>query len=99
MSGADVVINKDMGITHADFLRLLPRALDSAEYQVAGTTIICKDQDDRMLTIELGPEGERRIALMRIPRTFVSLKFQGYDAPALETFLTHFDHAYQRGGG
>tara|TARA_R110000787_G_scaffold285461_3_gene401168 strand:- start:50347 stop:50646 length:300 start_codon:yes stop_codon:yes gene_type:complete len=99
MSGADVVIEKDMGITHAEFLRLLPRALGGAEFQVIGTTIIFKDQNERTLTIQLGPESERRIALMRIPRTMVNLKFQGYDAPALEVFLTHFDHSYQRGGG
>ena len=99
MTGVDVVIKKDMGITHAEFLRLLPRALNGADFKVSGTTIVFKDQNERTLTIQLGPESERRIALMRIPRTMVSMKFQGYDASALEAFLTHFDHSYQRGGG
>ncbi len=99
MSGADVVIKKDMGITHAEFLRLLPRALDGNGFNVAGTTITFNDHSGRALTIQLGPEGERRIALMRIATTPVSLHFQGYDEAALALFMTRFDRAYQRGGG
>lgn len=99
MSATDVFIKKDMGITHAEFLRLLPRALDGGAFSVTGTTITFEDQGGRALTIELGPEGERRIALMHIPRTPVSLHFQNYDDAALKVFMTHFDRAYQRGGG
>ncbi len=99
MSNASVVINKDMGITHAEFLRLLPRALGDDGFAVAGTTITYQDQSGRKLTIQLEPESERRIALMRIATTPVSLHFQGYDEAALDAFMLRFDRAYQRGGG
>ena len=94
-----IVIEKDMGITHAEFMRLLPRALGDDAYTVSGTKINYQDAAGRKLAIELGPESERRIALMHIPRTPVSLHFHGYDETALESFMTHFNRSYQRGGG
>ena len=87
-----------MGISHAEFFRLLPKALDSDGYTVAGTDISFPG-DGRSVHISLGPEGERRIALLHIPTTDVTITFDGYDASEVEAFLLHFDHSYQRGGG
>ena len=92
------IVTKHMGISHAEFFRLLPKALDSDAYTVAGTDISFPG-DGRSVHISLGPEGERRIALLHIPTTDVTITFDGYDASEVEAFLLHFDHSYQRGGG
>ncbi len=91
-------IKKQMGISHADFFRLLPHAIQSEDYTVDGDDITLAGEG-RSLHIFLGPEWERRIALLHIPVTDVTLTFEGYDATAIEAFLLHFDHSYQRGGG
>ena len=87
-----------LGITHGEFMRLLPRALDGAVFAERGDTIVISD-GVRLLTIHLGPESERRIALMRIATTAVTLTFDGYDQAEIDAFLARFDRAYQRGGG
>lgn len=98
MSAGPVVVRKDMGITHGEFLRLLPRALGGADYTQRGDDIVVAD-DARTLTIHLGPESERRIALMRIATTAVTMTFDGYARTEIDAFLARFDRAYQRGGG
>ncbi len=92
-------VNKQMGISHADFYRLLPHALDSEAYTVQDDVVTFDGDDGRSVHILLGPEWERRIALLHIPVTDVTITFDGYDAAGIEAFLLHFDHSYQRGGG
>jgi hypothetical protein len=98
MSAVPVVVRKDMGITHGEFLRLLPRALNGTDFARYGNEIVLAD-GGRTLTIHLGPESERRIALMRIATTAVTLTFEGYAQADIDAFLARFDRAYQRGGG
>lgn len=92
------VVHKEMGYTHAEFLRLLPKALNSAALHVEGNRITVDDGTRRLL-IELGPESERRIANLRLPITPVSLAFTGYNEAEIETALERFWRAYQKGGG
>ena len=98
MSGGTVTITKDMGITHAEFFRLLPRALGPEAYSQDGTRVVRQD-GNRRLEITLGPEGERRLALMRVPRTAVTLTFSGYSDDDRGAALALFDRAFQRAGG
>ncbi len=96
------IIEKQMGITHAEFLRLLPQALGSNAYDVSGQgagTSVTYVMDHQNIRIELGEESVRQIALMRIPTTPVKLTLQGLSDTERSTFLTTFDRAYQRGGG
>lgn len=96
---APVTIAKQMGITHAEFMRLLPRALGSQSFQFNGSVITFAGDDGQSLKIELGPEDVRQIALMRIATTPVTLTFSGYADADRQAFLTRFDRTYQRGGG
>ena len=93
-----VVINKEMGITHSDFFRTIPRALGSDSYTRSASGVTLED-GSRCLRISLGPEGERRIALMVIPTTQVTLEFTGYDEAAIETAIRRFDMMFKKGGG
>ena len=93
-----VVIHKEMGITHADFLRLLPNALNSSHFVVKESEITFADSH-RQIRISLSPETERVIASMRLPVTHVTLEFKGYTEAERDVFLIHFDNSYRRGGG
>ncbi len=87
-----------MGITHAEFFRLLPIALQSDNFTQSATGAEL-DAGERKVSIELGPEAERRIALMVIPITPVHISLNGYTHAEAEAFKARFDQAYQRGGG
>ena len=89
-----------MGITHAEFVRLLPRALKSHHFMVHNnTTVRVEGGHGKHIEIELGPEQVRQIALMRIATTAVTLSFSGYTEDEQKAFLEQFDRAYHRGGG
>lgn len=92
------VVRKEMGYTHKEFIRLLPRAVDGADMAVTGNRYEVAD-DERTLCIELGEERERRIASIRLPLTPLSLTFTGYDKAGIEAVLDRFWRTYQKGGG
>lgn len=97
---APVTIVKQMGITHAEFVRLLPRALKSHHFVVHhNTTVRVEGGHNKHIDIVLGPEHVRQIALMRIATTDVTLSFTGYSDTERQAFLEQFDRAYHRGGG
>ncbi len=87
-----------MAITHADFLRLLPRALDGREHTVDGNRIVVED-GPRRLEITLSETTERRIALLALPVTRVRLEYRGYTGAEAAVAVSLFDRAFQRGGG
>lgn len=91
-----IVFDKEMAITHRDFVRLLPRALGHADFELVGDTISLVD-GAKSLEITLSEESERRIALVALPVTFVRFAFTGYDDAASE--MAHIDFHFQRGGG
>ncbi len=91
-------IDKEMGISHRDFFRILPGALDTTDYRIDGRSVFV-GEGSRRLNIVLSPETERRIALLSLPVTQVSLEFVGYDAEEAAAALERFDRAFQRGGG
>ncbi len=92
------VVRKEMGYTHKEFMRLLPKAVGGADMRITGNEIEVRE-GDRSLRIEIGEEGERRIASFRLPMTPVSLAFTGYNEAEIEAALDRFWRAYQKGGG
>ena len=99
-SGAndDTVFVKEMGIGHEDFFRILPRALDTDDYEVNGTDIVMRDGEKRF-EISLGPEIIRSIALFKLPVTMVTLRLVNYGDADREATLARFDLYFRRGGG
>ena len=87
-----------MTISHADFFRTLPSALNHAPYDVDGNDVIVTGGDKR-LTISLSTESTRRFGPIPLPVTHVELEFDGYSAEERERFLERFHHYYRRGGG
>lgn len=98
MTPGSTLVHKEMGYTHAEFLRLLPKALNGAAQQADGDTITV-DDGARRLQIELGRESERRIGNIRLPVLPVDLTFTGYSEAEVEATLGRFWRVFQRGGG
>ena len=63
-----------MGLTHADFFKTLPAAIEHHPFLVDQNTM-CINYDDRHLVIELGREQVRTIALLRMPHVEVTFRF------------------------
>lgn len=96
---ADVIrFNKEMTISHRDFFRILPGALRTDDFRIDGNRIIA-GAGSRRLEIIVSPETRRRVALLTLPVTHVSLEFMGYDTQQAAAALARFDRAFQRGGG
>jgi hypothetical protein len=97
-------ITREMGTNHADFLRLLPKSVPNAHVswtgdEKNGAHVIIEDAPLGRIEIDLSSVGERRIALLCLPVTFVTFRFYGLDD---ETALKEFDRmakSFQRGGG
>jgi len=94
----DIQFTDDMGLTHADFFRLVPSAMGDHPHRIEGMTVY-GELHNGTVEITLGPQQERRIALMRIPHATVSFHFRGVTAAEQETFKAYFDLRFQRGGG
>lgn len=92
------IVEKEMGFTHAEFERLLPKAFVNSDIQFEDRKILVRD-GGRLLRIDLSAEGERRIGLFRIPVTHVRLTFSEYSKPEIEAALERFWRAFQKGGG
>jgi len=90
--------SKEMGVTHADFYRLLPRAMGDTPYTLNGQ-LVSAQLDGGTVSIHLGEPQVRRIALLAIPYAVVSFDFNGVSDPAREQFMHTFDLHFQRGGG
>ena len=92
------IVKKEMALTHADFFRIIPRALGSDNFDPSPTGVILSDGDKR-LEITVGEERTRQIALMVIPACDVRLAFSGYLEEERKAALFLFDRMFQKGGG
>ena len=94
----DIAYSREMGVTHADFFRILPKAMGDHPYTIDGDTVHGSVAPGT-LEIHLGEQRVRRIALMAIPYAVVSFTFRGVPEAHQQAFKQHFDLYFQRGGG
>jgi hypothetical protein len=87
-----------MGLTHRAFLQTLPPIVAGLNWHQDGKRILVKAAS-RELEIRLGPEQQRRLGMLQLPLTEVTLTFTGYTAEERLRFLRRFDLGFQRGGG
>ena len=87
-----------MTITHGDFFRLLPMAVNGLPYNISGNLVSIDDQD-RSIRIVLGDETSRKMAALTLPVIQISIEFKGYEDKQIDIILKRFDLAYQKGGG
>ena len=91
-----VAFEKEMAITHRDFVRLLARAVGHKNFQLLDGKISITE-GPRKMEITLSKESERRIALVALPVTFVRFDFTGFEDAQAE--MKRIDLQFQRGGG
>jgi len=89
---------REMGVSHADFFRLLPRAMGDIPYSIDGL-VVRAQIDSGEIEINLGPEQVRRIALLAIPYCHVGFRYSNLSEEQIESFDAAFYLAFQRGGG
>ncbi len=98
MTTKAVIIEKEMAVTHSDFFRSLPNALNGEKCSIEGSLVRIYSTAGTC-TIELGPEGRREIALLSLPKTLVKMKFENFSKKERQKALERFDRAFQRAGG
>ncbi|MFK8081262.1 MAG: hypothetical protein AB8B97_13325 [Granulosicoccus sp.] len=98
MSDSIIEYSREMGLTHDDFWRLLPRAMGRHPFERDGDHVHAVVEKGT-LKIHLGPTQIRKIALLRLPYSVVSFRFSGVEQEQQMAFKAHFDLHFQRGGG
>ena len=94
-----LTIVKDMALTPEQFLREIGRAMRGLDYRIDGHRVIGGEPGHRV-KIDVRPLPARRLGgLLSLPRSEVSISFDGYSELEEKTFLEDFDRAFQRGGG
>ena len=93
-----VRIAKEMGISHAEFFRVLPRLLDGLEAETEGNRVRIRE-DGRSVEIVLGLEQVRSLGLVKLPYTNVELVFHDFDEARRQAFIAEFELQFFRGGG
>ncbi|HYA19081.1 MAG TPA: hypothetical protein VEG25_00310 [Burkholderiales bacterium] len=91
-------VKREMAISHADFLRTLPSALNNKRYALNGDKITLQSEN-RTLQIFLSPEFSRQLGSVSLPVTHVEFVFSGYSAPEVDRIIERFEMYYRRGGG
>lgn len=89
---------RQMAVTHKDFFRILPQAMGQHNYSVDGL-VVRGSVDGGTVTITIGPEQVRKIALMVIPYCDVEFRRENVSDDQYDEFKRHFQLRYQRGGG
>ncbi len=98
MSGENSRHVKDMAITWADLVRLLPNALPGWSYRIEEPRVEVGDAG-RGASIVARPLPARAFGPIQLARLEVEIELRGLSAAEAETFMRLFDRAYQRGGG
>lgn len=93
-----MVLRREMGISHADFLRVFPEVIGGQAFDVNGRRVTVR-QPGRQLTIELSLEQTRRLGELSLPVTHVRFEFSGYAGAEIRHFMGRFDRLFHRGGG
>lgn len=87
-----------MGISHADFFRSLPGALDGQKVMMSSNAVRIKEGKG-VIELLLSAQTERTLGAMRLPTTMVEFKFRGLSREQVDRFMDRFELHFQRGGG
>ena len=99
MSDEFLIKRFEMGITHADFLRVFRMLVAPEEVTMSGLTLATVWTPDRCLTVVLSAQRLRTIAGLSLPSLDARLQFSSWPEGAVESFMKRFDRAFQQGGG
>ena len=99
MSECDLSDTRQMGISHKDFFRLLPRAMGNNSYELNGHCVRATLATGTV-KITLGEEQERRLSENVImPYTDVTFDYHGVPVDVRSEFERYFHIRFMRGLG
>ena len=90
-------LHYEMGITRAEFLRLLPAAVGHAPFRIEGDEI--RGDGAPSWRIKLREMPKRRIALVALPVLDVELVIDAPSGTEAKAFVDRFLLGFQRAGG
>lgn len=90
-------VHYEMGITRAEFLRLLPAAVGHAPFRIEGDEIRADGAPSWRIRLRELPK--RRIALVALPVLDVDLVIDAPSGAELQAFVDRFLLGFQRTGG
>lgn len=97
-------ITREMGTNHKDFMRLLPKSIANGKItyhgdEDKGAHVLIEGAPSGQIEIDLSKVGERRIALLCLPVTFITFRFYGLSEEAALIEFTRMSKSFHRGGG
>jgi hypothetical protein len=92
-----ITLEREMSASRAEFLHGLRLAFPQG-VEEAGALLKVGDGDTAM-AIEIAPLPDRLIALLRLPRIRVAIRFTAGTPEQQRAMLARMDRAMQRGGG
>jgi hypothetical protein len=95
------IIEKDMALTREDFQRGLNRLTDGLGLDLHGSTENHHgfSLGDGQVTLIIETLPERRIGMIVLPRTRVTMNFVNVGSKDRSGFIAAFERRFQRGGG
>jgi hypothetical protein len=93
-----MTIQKEMGFSHQEFFSSLAILARDIPCRLSDSGAVL-EYDAGEVRISLGPQGERKLGSMILPRTMVSLEFKDFSEEQRMVFLDRFDLTFRRGGG
>ncbi len=89
----------ELGYSHQEFLRTVPRIFDPAPVTIEGTRLVA-DNGEKKVVLDLGPEQTRRLGKsLSLQSTVIAFAFHGYTEDEVDAFMKYFLIRTQRGGG
>ncbi|MFH1605386.1 MAG: hypothetical protein ABIH03_15940 [Pseudomonadota bacterium] len=88
----------EMTTTRADFLRLLPAAVNHVAFSEEGEAFVYRE-GARGWRIGLQRLPQLRIGLLQLDRHQVDFVFTGYSEAEIDAFMARFEMYFRRGGG
>lgn len=92
-------LTRIMGVSHGEFFRLLPRAVQNAPVAQQGDQEVVVETAQGRVAIALGAESARKLGMLELSETEITMEFIGFTAAARRAFLARFDLAFQKRGG
>lgn len=94
-----VRVRREMGVSHAEFFRILPRFAGDLEPVVTDRRVVLSD-GGRTAELILSDERERTLSpVVRLPYTVVEIVLTGYGEAERKALMQRFDQCFQKGGG
>lgn len=89
----------EMGFSRRELARGLPSAVAPYDVEKCSEAVYRFRRDQRIATLTMGEERQRRIASIALPVIDVSISFENFSPAERDSFLDRFRKYTQRGGG